>query len=336
MSTADKPSADDDLVSLSSSISSDSRSRAFSIDSNYDSDNSNKLDPLSNNRGMSAGWKRLPPTVSRTMDFSGAQADAPFGFYRNSNATIQQRAKTSHFTIGNRISQPDDRDDQSLMSESTIYSRPGSGKMRGQTSPALPSHHLLKPIIDSTSSRSSSSSLLSRFRDAKKPFPVVATSSTSPSKQDLKKFLLELDPLSLSLNIDQPTTFDVDIGNTSVLDIGISDGDDDESETENEESYELETSASSPTGGTIRRRRKKGLVADRNNISLDVDVDNSTTNEFIIRKKQRIRAEKLVDHSFMHRVLNKKASISDTQSIVNRIESILKLMDKDDTGKYII
>lgn len=36
-----------------------------------------------------------------------------------------------------------------------------------------------------------------------------------------------------------------------------------------------------------------------------------TSNPFIYRKMQRIRAEQLVDHSFMKRVLHKKVSIAE-------------------------
>ena len=48
-----------------------------------------------------------------------------------------------------------------------------------------------------------------------------------------------------------------------------------------------------------------GTMIDSNGVELD------TTNPFIARKLERIRAEKLVDHAFMKRVLSKSVTISE-------------------------
>ena len=50
------------------------------------------------------------------------------------------------------------------------------------------------------------------------------------------------------------------------------------------------------------------------------------------RKMMRIRAEKLIDHSFTKKLFSKKASTSQVQDLIKRMESVLQLMDKDDSG----
>lgn len=55
-------------------------------------------------------------------------------------------------------------------------------------------------------------------------------------------------------------------------------------------------------------------------------------NTFVQKKRMRIRAEKLVDHQFTKRLFNNKATTEDAQSLVNRMEGVLQLLDKNRTG----
>ena len=55
-------------------------------------------------------------------------------------------------------------------------------------------------------------------------------------------------------------------------------------------------------------------------------------NPHLHRKMMRIRAEKLIDHSFTKKLFSKKASTSQVQDLIKRMESVLQLMDKDDSG----
>ena len=56
------------------------------------------------------------------------------------------------------------------------------------------------------------------------------------------------------------------------------------------------------------------------------------TNKFILRKRQRIRAEKLVDHTFAKRIFAKNATTAQAQNLISRMESVLQLMDPKLTG----
>jgi hypothetical protein len=58
----------------------------------------------------------------------------------------------------------------------------------------------------------------------------------------------------------------------------------------------------------------------------------SRSNPHLHRKLMRIRAEKLIDHSFTKKLFSKKASTSQVQDLIKRMESVLQLMDKDDSG----
>lgn len=58
----------------------------------------------------------------------------------------------------------------------------------------------------------------------------------------------------------------------------------------------------------------------------------SRLNPHLHRKLMRIRAEKLIDHSFTKKLFSKKASTSQVQDLIKRMESVLQLMDKDDSG----
>lgn len=58
----------------------------------------------------------------------------------------------------------------------------------------------------------------------------------------------------------------------------------------------------------------------------------SRLNPHLHRKMMRIRAEKLIDHSFTKKLFSKKASTSQVQDLIKRMESVLQLMDKDDSG----
>lgn len=58
----------------------------------------------------------------------------------------------------------------------------------------------------------------------------------------------------------------------------------------------------------------------------------SRLNPHLHRKFMRIRAEKLIDHSFTKKLFSKKASTTQVQDLIKRMESVLQLMDKDDSG----
>jgi Ca2+-binding EF-hand superfamily protein len=65
--------------------------------------------------------------------------------------------------------------------------------------------------------------------------------------------------------------------------------------------------------------------------------DGVTTNTFFSSKvttnRTRIKAEKLTDMKFIRRMFNeKRMTVTDTQELISKLEDILELMDKDNTG----
>jgi hypothetical protein len=63
-----------------------------------------------------------------------------------------------------------------------------------------------------------------------------------------------------------------------------------------------------------------------------VEAPGSKYNEFLMRKKMRIRAEKLIDHNFTRKLFVKKATTAQAQNLIARMESLLQLMDPQSTG----
>jgi hypothetical protein len=73
-------------------------------------------------------------------------------------------------------------------------------------------------------------------------------------------------------------------------------------------------------------------MVDSNGVELDL------TNPFIARKLERIRAEKLVDHTFMRKLLSKKISIMEvlflfliSAFVISLIRYLLSLIDSEST-----
>ncbi len=68
------------------------------------------------------------------------------------------------------------------------------------------------------------------------------------------------------------------------------------------------------------------------NASTWTERSTSNPNQFDVRRRNRIRAEKLVDHKFTKSLFTKKASMRDTQNLIVRMESMLQLLDPESTG----
>lgn len=56
------------------------------------------------------------------------------------------------------------------------------------------------------------------------------------------------------------------------------------------------------------------------------------TNEFVLKKRLRMRAEKLIDHSFVRKLFVKKSKVQDSQDLIHRMEQLLELLDPDKSG----
>eukprot|EP01038_Epipyxis_sp_PR26KG_P008285 gene8285-11215_t len=71
---------------------------------------------------------------------------------------------------------------------------------------------------------------------------------------------------------------------------------------------------------------------DEDMVIPDVDADDLNDGAENIIKRQKIRAERLVDHEFTKRLFIKKATTADAQSLVARMETLLVMMDPERTG----
>lgn len=76
-----------------------------------------------------------------------------------------------------------------------------------------------------------------------------------------------------------------------------------------------------------RRIMEEELMDDLDN----EDIDNEQ-NTFTRQRLLRLRAEKLIDHSFVRSLFLKNAKKVDTQSLISRLEKLLLLIDKEKTG----
>lgn len=55
-------------------------------------------------------------------------------------------------------------------------------------------------------------------------------------------------------------------------------------------------------------------------------------NEFILKKRLRMRAEKLIDHSFVQKLFVKKATMQDAQDLIRRMENLFDMLDPEKSG----
>lgn len=65
---------------------------------------------------------------------------------------------------------------------------------------------------------------------------------------------------------------------------------------------------------------------------VESEIEEETLNPFIKIKRLRIRAEKLIDHKFIHALFVKKMTVQDTQDLIRRMEDIIFLLDPEETG----
>ena len=139
---------------------------------------------------------------------------------------------------------------------------------------------------------------------------------SSTGKGEIDDLLAQLDPLALSLNAVHTAKRTNTVGRRSADEDGaswISDEDDDLGDLDDEDS--------------------QGSVTDAGFFDSHlVDAPESRFNEFIRRKKMRIRAEKLIDHNFTKKLFVKKATTKQAQNLISRMESLLQLMDPSSTG----
>lgn len=56
------------------------------------------------------------------------------------------------------------------------------------------------------------------------------------------------------------------------------------------------------------------------------------TNEFIVKKRLRMRAEKLIDHTFVQKLFVKKSNVQESQDLIHRMEQLFELLDPEKSG----
>jgi hypothetical protein len=149
------------------------------------------------------------------------------------------------------------------------------------------------------------------------------------SAQELASLLSDLDPLSLNVSAAlHAKEFD---GKSLAAIVNSSNIDDDSENNpfaDEDDALFLDTE-DSHAAAAYRADVEQGRQFNISNIS---EYPGSDANKYIIRKKQRIRAEKLVDHEFTRNLFTKKATIADTQSLIRRMEGVLLAMDTESTG----
>jgi len=322
-----------DTGSIGSSLSSDTRSRAFSVLSDYDLGTNSysgihegvmaKTAPAMNsvrfatNDGLNTSsntnmLKRMDPTMSRSANFAVHTASA---------AAYVSNARNAHSSGANLPKMHSNTHYRNIKTASSAsLFRIGESS----NSPRLPVIHRSTAGLSKLNENLLEDSQLQQVSMAYSiPISIPPASPTIPREQfdqtqqqlnsddrsfdHIDDFMSALDPLALS-------GFNSTNRNISFQSTSNPRGDDNnDEEDDSDEERDSKDDASA------------GAVASK-------IVEPDTTNPFIYRKMQRIRAEQLVDHSFMKRVLHKKVSIAETQNLVERIESVLKLMDSQDTG----
>jgi len=278
---------------------------------------------------------------------------------RPSIASPPVRAMSSYFRLGGQILRhphPDDnnspspvhrvdnipsfKDDSSIYTGAHMYSHNASMPRQSvSVSSSTVKNDISRAAIHNTFKKSATvtngslhpklSDLVHPFDDYKQPpatAPVGTSRNDSESKGSISDLLAHLDPLS-SMNVNSnlnsfrprmsPSTRNTK--NTKVVEeeSWIS-GDDDETIDRNEAAQSF---FDEQTGET-----------DAGFFNSHLNEPDSRMNPYVHRKLMRIRAEKLIDHSFTKKLFSKKASTSQVQDLINRMESVLRLMDKDDSG----
>jgi len=182
---------------------------------------------------------------------------------------------------------------------------------------------------------------MQRARDGTKPMKVNALltdvhhlnkkkyAGKLESAQDLASLLSEIDPLSLNVSAALHTK---EFNNRSLAAI-VNNGDvDDDSEHNPFADDDDELFLDTDDAHVAAMYRADAEQVREFNISNISEYPGSDVNKYIIRKKQRIRAEKLVDHEFTKNLFTKKATIAHTQNLIKRMEGVLLAMDTENTG----
>ena len=174
-------------------------------------------------------------------------------------------------------------------------------------------------------------------------------SAVEPS--DVPSFLATLDPLSLNVTrglhahiLDAPSSSTVQFSDqqkrpgrklaleTNDDDESVytrDDDDDDEEDEEDEGRHDYYYPGNEEDEEEARENMYKDTSARFYNTTLGGIEQRKLIKK---KKKMRIRAEKLVDHSFIRQLFVKKATIEDTQNLVRRVQDVLELVDSDRSG----
>ena len=133
---------------------------------------------------------------------------------------------------------------------------------------------------------------------------------------DINEFLSALDPLALNVKASIKNNLNL----KSIADDIDQEGGDgnywDDSDDEDNGVYGL--------------RVGRALEDEENEIEdSNAPTDN---NPYVKQRRLRMRAEKLIDHSFVKRLFLKKVSMQDSQDLIHRMEQLLVLLDPQDSG----
>jgi hypothetical protein len=151
--------------------------------------------------------------------------------------------------------------------------------------------------------------------------PAKGTSARPTQSTDVNEFLSALDPLGLNVKASLQSHLNVksiadDIDNDMAADEGYWEDSDDEGD----EAYGLRVG---------RALEDDDVENDDKNAA---DHDPLGDNPYIRQRRLRMRAEKLIDHSFVKSLFLKKTTMQDSQDLIHRMEQLLILLDPDDTG----
>lgn len=165
--------------------------------------------------------------------------------------------------------------------------------------------------------------------------PGIANRQYGNMNGTISDLISQLDPLSVNIGIGltfiRSSKRNKSLRITKILD----DGDDgtwvsDDDEDENFDDYDDDDSSIADNNGDDDETGETDIgIFDSNIVE---DGHSKSMNYFLQRKKMRIRAEKLLDHKFTKKLFNKKATTSQMQNMIYRMESILQLMDPNGTG----
>jgi len=175
-------------------------------------------------------------------------------------------------------------------------------------------------------------------------------SAVEPS--DVPSFLATLDPLSLNVTrglhahiLDAPSSSTVHFSDQQkrpARKLALETNDDDESvySRDDDDDDEEEDDADAgrhdyyyPGNEEDEEEARENMYKDTSARFYNTTLGSIEQKKLIKKKKKmRIRAEKLVDHSFIRQLFVKKATLEDTQNLVRRMQDVLELVDSDRSG----